>query len=144
MKKLISYFLILFCKILTAQTVTFEYSYDAVGNRIKREVILIEENEETPAVAQKNSVFEPITIEEKRMALLVDVYPNPATSYLNIKVSEIKDAKFLLFNTSGQNIDSGEISNHEHQIQLHNLPPGIYYLKIENKTSVKEFKIIKN
>jgi hypothetical protein len=128
--------------ILTAQTVTFEYTYDAMGNRIKRKVIEIVE--QTPEMANKNFKLENVLKEEETLAMTIDVYPNPATSYLNIKISEIKDASFTMLNTNGQNIASETINQTEYQIQLHTLPPGIYFLKIHNKGVYKEFKVIKN
>lgn len=131
----------LFSGFLSAQTVTFEYTYDAAGNRIKREVILIEE--ESPEMEQKSAEAENEVIEEEELAMTIEVFPNPATSYLNVQVSEIEDARYELFSTNGQFVSTGQINQPQTQIQLHTLQPGMYLLRVQNKGKVQEFKIIK-
>lgn len=63
------------------------------------------------------------------------VYPNPASSIVNITVSPgvlIGTKQYHLFNAYGQTIGNFEIVNGVNQIDVSNLTNGIYFLKIGN------------
>lgn len=139
---------LLFSEILTAQTVTFEYSYDAVGNRVKRVVIEITEEtaeDSTENMAQKSDMVEESEeINDEKTGATISVFPNPATAYLNIQISDIENsASYQLYSINGSVVKSGTISSSTERIELFDLEIGTYLLRIENGKSFEEFKIIK-
>jgi hypothetical protein len=75
----------------------------------------------------------------------VKVYPNPFKDKLNVEFStnEIKDKKIYITNTLGQVVYSLENLNIKQEIDISNLASGIYYLKIQNSSTQKVVKIIK-
>ena len=78
------------------------------------------------------------------------VYPNPTTSYVNLKIDasnefNSKSLSYQLIDNSGKEITNQKIIASETQIRLENLSSAIYFLKISNNSKiVKTFKILKN
>ncbi|MCB0847645.1 MAG: T9SS type A sorting domain-containing protein [Bacteroidetes bacterium] len=75
----------------------------------------------------------------------VNVYPNPASSFVNVKFEEINPdndtATYDLLDMRGRNVASGKLNTHRvSQIDISKLPEGTYLLKLFylGKTSVKE------
>jgi hypothetical protein len=75
------------------------------------------------------------------------VYPNPATSFVNLRIDnyDFQKLQFQLYDIQGREIAKQKITNPETQIDLQNLPSATYLLQIisANK-AIKTFKIIKN
>ena len=78
------------------------------------------------------------------------VYPNPTTSYVNLKIDaseefNMESMSYQLFDISGREISNKKIIASETQISLENLSSAIYFLKVSsNDKIVKTFRIIKN
>lgn len=74
--------------------------------------------------------------------LSYDVFPNPASSKINIRFYQdnLGKANILLFNTLGQQVFSENITVNdclsEHVINVENLPKGFYFLKITNADGI--------
>ena len=68
-----------------------------------------------------------------------DVYPNPSRGILYVKSDQI-DSEYLIINTMGQTVASGNIVSENQQIDISNLSNGIYLIRINNNT----MKIIVN
>ena len=71
----------------------------------------------------------------------LNVFPNPASDYLNISVTDDLELKEVsVYNTLGQRL----MVSKQDQINVSTLPSGVYYLSIEtdqgrvNKTLVRE------
>ena len=85
-----------------------------------------------------------------QIKLQMMVYPNPTTSYVNLKIdaSEVfnmESMSYQLFDMSGREITNKKIIASETQISLDNLSSAIYFLKVSsNDKIVKTFRIIKN
>lgn len=64
-----------------------------------------------------------------------EVFPNPATSVINIKVASslIDSCDYKLYNSNGQVILSGHLGNNT-RLDLAHLPKGIYLLRLLSKT----------
>ena len=73
--------------------------------------------------------------------LSVAAYPNPTANYLTLKVDEISNLTFQLYDTYGRFLQNKKISSSETKIDMTGLAPAIYFLKV-NKNN-KEIKIIK-
>ncbi len=69
------------------------------------------------------------------------VYPNPATNVVNITGADIKDIQ--LFNTVGQLIHKYNISSSKAQINVSDLPQGIYLLRINTEKGTRTVRFIK-
>lgn len=85
--------------------------------------------------------------EVNEINLSVSVYPNPATDYLILEVtdSELSALHFHLYDISGTVLQNVKITNNETRIVMSNLEPGAYFVKvIRGKTELKTFKVIKN
>lgn len=78
------------------------------------------------------------------------VYPNPTTSYVNLKIDastelNMEQLAYQLADMNGKRIYNHQITDSETAINLENLPPAIYFLiVIDRNKPIKTFKIIKN
>ena len=70
------------------------------------------------------------------------VFPNPAHDVLNV-ASEQPIEEISLFNAMGQNLLNWLPSNNTVQLNLSDLPAGVYFLKIKNLESSLSYKFIK-
>ena len=73
----------------------------------------------------------------------VQIYPNPATEWLNVKVApEFTDVNLRIINLSGQLVGQYELSAPLNYLSVNNLPYGLYLLKFEdNKGNFETQKI---
>jgi len=69
------------------------------------------------------------------------VYPNPTKEFLNIKSQNNLNLNYTLFDAFGRLVKGGKLDS---QIDLRELPQGVYYLSIKNKDIDVNKKIIKN
>lgn len=79
--------------------------------------------------------------------LLMTVYPNPTTEFVNLKIENhsLEDLQFQLLDLNGRQIQFKKIATSETQISMGNLSKAIYLLNVfEDNKVVKTFKIIKN
>ena len=70
----------------------------------------------------------------------IKVYPNPFSEYITIK-TEQADLSFQIFDVLGKSV---KIKMTLNKIDTTSLEHGIYFLRVENKTSSKTFRLIKN
>ncbi len=89
-------------------------------------------------------------LEETTINLIVTAYPNPTTFFLKLKIEalstlNISSLRYQLYNIQGKLLQSSEIERKETRIDMSNLVPATYFVKVthENK-KIKTFKIIKN
>ncbi len=74
----------------------------------------------------------------------VTVYPNPVTSLLNIKISDVHSgASVELYNSLGMKVLSQTLKSTSEVMYLDQLPSGMYFLNIKNGTEITVKKIIK-
>jgi hypothetical protein len=66
------------------------------------------------------------------------IYPNPATTEINVKLATQQIAEYSIFNISGQKMMQGQVQDGS-TIDIQSLSPGIYFLRVENETA----KIVK-
>ncbi|MBQ0788270.1 MAG: T9SS type A sorting domain-containing protein [Oceanihabitans sp.] len=80
--------------------------------------------------------------------LNVKTFPNPATSELNLQVSNINSHKlsYKIYDFLGRLIKSDTISTEKTTINIEDLPNAAYLLNVfsENQNLIKSFKILKN
>lgn len=95
----------------------------------------------------KDSQFDFTEIRSVKVATLslaFKAYPNPVNSYLTIQLLEdVKQASYSLSNVTGKVLMNGDFVN-SHEINIANLPVGIYILNVKSGTSSFQEKILKN
>lgn len=98
-------------------------------------------------VQQHYEIFILGTTNFPNINLTMVVYPNPTTSFVNLKIEDyaLDNLNYTLFDMQGRQLESKKINQDETQIQMENLPLAIYFINVldKNKT-LKTFKIIKN
>ncbi|MDH5187131.1 MAG: T9SS type A sorting domain-containing protein, partial [candidate division WOR-3 bacterium] len=94
-----------------------------------------------------------VGIEEERSMLnaerlLPEIYPNPARSFLTIRLPQTADRQNLkIFDVSGKlikvvdKVTSAQVHKQEVRISLKGINPGIYFLQLE--TEIKKFLIVR-
>jgi len=90
----------------------------------------------------------------KGISLNAEVYPNPATDYLILKVDASTTQSntsmiYRLYDVSGKMLETKKLQGSETKISITNRMTGSYFLKIINlqgndSQEIKTFKIIKN
>ena len=132
--RLIISILFLLPLIASSQTIV-NYTYDAAGNRIKREIVLSRSMENTE---------KPLT--ETLSSKSISIYPNPTAGLLKISISgwETTDkCKFTIFSLKGALIQEIQVSSSVTEIDLSDESDGMYLLNIELNESKSAWKIIK-
>ena len=89
----------------------------------------------------------PATGIEEITLILPEVYPNPASEMLTLKIEYLPSGplRYQLYDLHGKLLEDKRISGIITSIDMKNYLPAAYFLKVfENKTEVKQFKIIKN
>ncbi len=82
-----------------------------------------------------------------QISLEMMVYPNPTTSFVNLKITnyDFQDLNYQLTDLNGREIANQKIATSETAIELQNLSNAIYLLNVNDKNkTLKTFKIIKN
>ena len=89
--------------------------------------------------------------EAKGINLTVSAYPNPASDYLTLSISEfdISNLSYQLFDIQGKLLRSAKITGNQTNIVMSNLVPATYFVKIvktqgvASQQEIKTLKIIK-
>ncbi|QDO95493.1 T9SS type A sorting domain-containing protein [Formosa sediminum] len=72
----------------------------------------------------------------------ISIYPNPSTSFLNVKTTLDGEINYSIYNLLGKQVQTGTINNN---VINHNLTSGLYLLKLDNGTqSITKKIIVKN
>ena len=81
------------------------------------------------------------------ISLEIMIYPNPTIDFIKLKTEnyEIKHLRYQLFDTNGSLLKDNKVEGDETSIEMNNLVPATYFLKVMDKNkTIKTFKIIKN
>ena len=70
----------------------------------------------------------------------VIIYPNPTSSKINLSLNFSDDLNYELFTATGNKLIFGTIKSSNQEIDLSNLPPNVYFLKLGNQV----YKILKS
>lgn len=85
--------------------------------------------------------------EFKEINLTMVAYPNPTVDILNLSVvnDKLDDLTYDLFDINGKIVSkTSKIIASETTVNMHELPQGVYFLRINNNSkTIKTFKIIK-
>jgi len=82
--------------------------------------------------------------EKNRQEFEFTIYPNPATSFINIKCQTPSDfIQCIITNAQGQIMLSAQLNGDEHRLNINHLESGIYFLQINDGTRLAIKKFIK-
>lgn len=124
----------------TAQNVS--YTYDAAGNRIKREIVM--NRNSAPAVntqEEREEVYSEMLSKKQ-----VSIYPNPTSGMLKVEVLNLGDGEnctLRIFNSAGVQITSTHMTSTTAALDISNQPNGIYFLRVAIGKEESTWKIIK-
>jgi N-acetylneuraminic acid mutarotase len=89
-----------------------------------------------------------LSIQEDAIKIKMEVYPNPATTFVNIRFTEAlpNDTKVILYDMRGKKVSTLDFdySSNNIQINLNNLTAGAYFYSVQSKNTsfVKSGKLI--
>ncbi len=81
---------------------------------------------------------QPLGVKENRYAPKALLYPNPAQDFINVAVEE--RTEFKIYNPQGMLLRSGSIERESGNIDVGNLPSGVYFIKLGNAETIKFVK----
>lgn len=126
---------------LFSQQIT--YTYDASGNRIKREYSIIQN---PGGLRVKDSSLQ----QYDSNMVSIKAYPNPFKDQLTIEIEAINPEEqnevrgMQLYSISGQLIEEFSLSQNRKIIQTNHLKPGKYFIRVFRKEETQTFMLIKN
>lgn len=118
----------------------YKYSYDAAGNRIKKEIILSQQDASSKYVSKSN------LFSDKLCDKTVYIHPNPTSGVLKVEITgyDNSDSGALhVFNLAGQHLFNLNITSAFTQLDISEQPKGIYILQLELNGESSIWKIIK-
>ena len=75
----------------------------------------------------------------------INMYPNPTTTFLNVKYDFLNKTTYQIVNITGQEVQTGTINNSNKQIDVSTLSEGIYFLQLfDNNNSLGQQKFVKS
>lgn len=125
------------------QSQTIEYTYDNAGNRVTRQVIILEPLVAMASRAKKQTVDPTI---EQLGERTIKVYPNPTKGALAIEVTggdEKEKVEIQLFSAQGVQLQTKKLEIGKTPIDMLSYPAGWYILRLGTGDKIKEIKIIK-
>lgn len=136
------FYLVLLPLVSSAQS-RITYSYDAAGNRIKREITLSfsQNMPKQQSLTSQEQIYSEVLHEH-----LVKIYPNPTEGALEVSILGLKNTEkcsLKVYTTQGKQIMTVNVNTDSANIDISNHPAGIYLLKITINNSSTTWKIIK-
>lgn len=133
--------------VFAAQTIhaqtTYQFTYDASGNRLTRAVIVLKSATLSPdslqAKQERNPLDDQIGLQKAR------IYPNPTQGMLRIDLPGLTDqqAWILVYDPSGKQVVKKTALSSGNEVDLSAHPSGSYIMVIHIGQEKKEWKIIK-
>ena len=75
----------------------------------------------------------------------IQIFPNPASNQLTIKINLNKELRFNIFNSLGQSVKNGNIESNSESIDISNLTNGIYSIELSSENKIeRKFFIVEN
>ena len=119
------------------------YGYDAAGNRVKREIVMV-----SPKGIAKSEAFQSrnqIYVEALREHT-VSISPNPTEGDLKVRVQGLTESDkcaWGIYTNQGKLIMTAKATDGGADININNQPSGIYLLRITINNQSTTWKIIK-
>ena len=84
----------------------------------------------------------PVSVEELKLSDNIQIFPNPASSNLNIVLNDSKFHDIEIKSIVGQVIFNGEVKSGTNNIDVSNFSKGIYFIYLKNEDKTLYSKII--
>jgi YD repeat-containing protein len=129
-----------YATISEAQT-NISFTYDAAGNRVKREIIIPKSSKANTDTA---SSIKPIT--ELLGKLKITIYPNPTRGQLSVEITNMPtdaSGEIRIYNIAGNVIQYQKTVGSLNQLDFSVYPTGVYVLYIKVGQNESKWKIIK-
>lgn len=117
-----------------------QYTYDACGNRTKREIILLKNSQNQGGGKGQDTLFSQIN------NIDVQLFPNPTLGIINISVKDTSDSgnyDISVIDQFGHIIFEFQTANSDFEIDLSKYPAGMYSFNLVMKSFTKNWTIIK-
>jgi hypothetical protein len=101
----------------------------------------------TQGIQQPYEIYLISGIGNEKDVQLITAFPNPTSSTIKIVIQDIKidGLNYKLYDLLGKEILSGDITSNQTEVDLNNLMPAVYFIKVfRYNSTIKYFKIIKN
>ncbi|MDA3780379.1 MAG: T9SS type A sorting domain-containing protein [Bacteroidales bacterium] len=135
--------LIAFVAYTSSYAQQLEYTYDAAGNRIKREYIILPQPPPIKSV-QDSSAVEPSIVSFGEME--IRIFPNPTKGMLMLQIANMPEqanCQLILVDMLGREVFSSVVTDRETQIDLSNQARGNYILSLFVDNRRKEWIVVK-
>lgn len=119
------------------------FSYDAAGNRVKRELVM---SAPKALAKQQTAPNESQSYTDMLSDHSIKIYPNPTEGALKICVSGLKETErcsLAVYTSQGAQILEKSLTADNVDIDISNHPSGIYLLRIAIDNNQTTWKIIK-
>lgn len=73
----------------------------------------------------------------------VDIFPNPASDVLNIKMTDSRFQSFVIVNTVGAVLVTGNLTNTTNKVNIQALPSGVYFIALKGVKGGETRKFVK-
>lgn len=126
------FFLLAFPPTSNAQT-PIGYSYDAAGNRVKREIVLSRNSRRSQRLTDITEAY------------ILSVSPNPTQGLVHIESQDLHDKEFeiTVYNAAGNQVCKATMSQGSADIDLSQKDNGIYLMTVIAKGIKRSWKIVK-
>lgn len=143
MRKYYLLFYLALLPIVSSAQGRIEYSYDAAGNRVKREIIMpiTKVMAEQQDFSSDNQNFSDMLSDHS-----IKIYPNPTKGALKICVFGLKDTdkcSLEIYTAQGVQIMAEKVNTYNTDINISNHPQGVYLLQITINGKSTIWKIVK-
>lgn len=87
-------------------------------------------------------------IEDTTLNISLTAFPNPTTDNLTLQINNYNNEQlsYQLFDMQGKQLNNGQITAQQTQINMNSLPVATYFINVVNQENkkVQSFKIVKN
>lgn len=100
----------------------------------------------TQGIQQPYEIYLISGVGNEKDVQLITAFPNPTSSTIKIVTQDIKidGLNYKLYDLLGKEILSGDIRSNQTELDLNNLMPEVYFIKVfRYNSTIKYFKIIK-
>jgi hypothetical protein len=100
----------------------------------------------TQGIQQPYEIYLISGIGNEKDVQLITAFPNPTSTSIKIVTQDIKidGLNYKLYDLLGKEILSGDITSNQTELDLNNLMPAVYFIKVfRYNSTIKYFKIIK-
>jgi hypothetical protein len=121
----------------TAAFSQMNFAYDKTGNRIKAQLII--EPETNPNTSAADALKQETLLAKEE----INVYPNPASSAVQIDLKQDKGGKAVLYDLQGKTVRETTIIGRTGSIDISGLKNALYVLEVTSAGNVLKWKVLK-